>query len=122
MIWLRRGSFLKPPVSRFHHGCWDTFRTAFNSDFILRSSRSRMVTRRSNFVAVDCIVPPLCRKEYIKWKREESQSQHGGGVGKLGEAPRSEHPPPSSEPHAPSSVSTSHPYFWAPFILVGEGK
>lgn len=40
-----------------------------------------------------------------------------GGIGKLGETP-------SSEPHAPSSISvtTSHPYFWAPFILVGEGK
>jgi CHAT domain-containing protein len=36
-----------------------------------------------------------------------------GGVAKLGEvgAPRS----------APSSVSLSHPYFWAPFILVGDG-
>ncbi len=38
-----------------------------------------------------------------------------GGIGRLGETP-------SSEPHAPGAVSTSHPYFWAPFILVGEGK
>ena len=38
-----------------------------------------------------------------------------GGVGKLGETPISLIP-------APSSVSTSHPYFWAPFILVGDGK
>jgi CHAT domain-containing protein len=38
-----------------------------------------------------------------------------GGVGKLGETPNSVLP-------APSSVTTSHPYFWAPFILVGEGK
>jgi CHAT domain-containing protein len=40
-----------------------------------------------------------------------------GGIGKLGETP-------SAMPSAPSpvSVSTSHPYFWAPFILVGEGK
>ncbi len=40
-----------------------------------------------------------------------------GGVGKLGEVP--EVKPVSSEP---LSVSTSHPYFWAPFILVGDGK
>ena len=42
-----------------------------------------------------------------------------GGVGKLGEvpAPNSQSPTPN-----PISVSTSHPYFWAPFILVGDGK
>jgi len=40
-----------------------------------------------------------------------------GGVGELGETPSSEPPAPSS-----LSVSTSHPYFWAPFILVGDGK
>jgi CHAT domain-containing protein len=39
-----------------------------------------------------------------------------GGIGKLGETPEQ----PASQ--APSSVSTSHPYFWAPFILVGDGK
>ena len=40
-----------------------------------------------------------------------------GGVGKLGETPSAALSAPSS-----NSVSTSHPYFWAPFILVGEGK
>ena len=40
-----------------------------------------------------------------------------GGVGKLGEVPQSK--PASGET---ISVSTSHPYFWAPFILVGDGK
>ncbi len=45
-----------------------------------------------------------------------------GGVGRLGETPSSQLHAPSSEPDAPSSVSTSHPYFWAPFILVGDGK
>jgi CHAT domain-containing protein len=40
-----------------------------------------------------------------------------GGIGKLGEAASSALPAPSS-----LSISTSHPYFWAPFILVGDGK
>ena len=40
-----------------------------------------------------------------------------GGVGKLGDVPVVESPAQDSV-----SVSTSHPYFWAPFILVGEGK
>lgn len=40
-----------------------------------------------------------------------------GGIGKLGEVPESKPVSP-----APLSVSTSHPYFWAPFILVGDGK
>jgi CHAT domain-containing protein len=40
-----------------------------------------------------------------------------GGVGKLGETPSA----PLSAPGS-NSVSTSHPYFWAPFILVGDGK
>jgi CHAT domain-containing protein len=40
-----------------------------------------------------------------------------GGVGKLGETPTSSSPPSDS-----FSVSTSHPYFWAPFILVGDAK
>jgi CHAT domain-containing protein len=31
-------------------------------------------------------------------------------------------PNPQSLPPDPVSVSTSHPYFWAPFILVGDGK
>jgi len=38
-----------------------------------------------------------------------------GGIGKLGETASAKLP-------APISVSTSHPYFWAPFILVGDGK
>jgi len=39
-----------------------------------------------------------------------------GGIGKLGETPE-----PQTTAQG-SSVSTSHPYFWAPFILVGDGK
>lgn len=38
-----------------------------------------------------------------------------GGVGRLGESLAPQMP-------SPNSVSTSHPYFWAPFILVGDGK
>ena len=47
-----------------------------------------------------------------------------GGIGKLGESPNAISSAPSAERSAPGSVSvsTSHPYFWAPFILVGEGK
>ena len=40
-----------------------------------------------------------------------------GGIGKLGETVKSE-----SASQSPISISTSHPYFWAPFILVGDGK
>ena len=40
-----------------------------------------------------------------------------GGIGKLGETTKSESTSQSSV-----SISTSHPYFWAPFILVGDGK
>jgi len=40
-----------------------------------------------------------------------------GGIGKLGEVERTK----LQSPTAPT-VSTSHPYFWAPFILVGDGK
>jgi CHAT domain-containing protein len=40
-----------------------------------------------------------------------------GGIGKLGETVKSE-----SLSQNPISISTSHPYFWAPFILVGDGK
>jgi len=40
-----------------------------------------------------------------------------GGIGKLGETVKSEFPSQN-----PISISTSHPYFWAPFILVGDGK
>jgi CHAT domain-containing protein len=44
-----------------------------------------------------------------------------GGVGRLGEVPTAK---PAEKPLSPDSVSisTSHPFFWAPFILVGEGK
>ena len=42
-----------------------------------------------------------------------------GGVGKLGELPAAKSPSQDSNPIA---ISTSHPFFWAPFILVGEGK
>jgi CHAT domain-containing protein len=40
-----------------------------------------------------------------------------GGIGKLGETREAQ-----SSSENPISVSTSHPYFWAPFILVGDGK
>jgi CHAT domain-containing protein len=42
-----------------------------------------------------------------------------GGIGRLGEVLRVKNDSPSS---VSVSVSTSHPYFWAPFILVGDGK
>jgi len=45
-----------------------------------------------------------------------------GGIGKLGETPSPALPVESSQLQAAGSVSTSHPYFWAPFILVGDGK
>ncbi len=46
-----------------------------------------------------------------------------GGVGKLGESRRPQSLSPDSiSVSSPVSVSTSHPYFWAPFILVGNGK
>ena len=38
-----------------------------------------------------------------------------GGIAKLGDAP-------AVASLSQSSVSTSQPYFWAPFILVGDGK
>jgi CHAT domain-containing protein len=44
-----------------------------------------------------------------------------GGVGKLGEVPAAK-PSDQSLSQDPVSISTSHPFFWAPFILVGEGK
>jgi CHAT domain-containing protein len=40
-----------------------------------------------------------------------------GGIGKLGETPSAMRSAPN-----PVSVPTSHPYFWAPFILVGDGN
>ncbi len=44
-----------------------------------------------------------------------------GGIGKLGEVPQAKSDSPGSV-SVPISVSTSHPYFWAPFILVGDGR
>ncbi len=44
-----------------------------------------------------------------------------GGVGKLGETPAAKTPAQESV-STPNAISTSHPYFWAPFILVGDGK
>ena len=38
-----------------------------------------------------------------------------GGIAKLGDTPQTAS---QSQP----AISTSHPYFWAPFILVGDGK
>jgi len=43
-----------------------------------------------------------------------------GGIGRLGETPQAK--PSRDSVSVPISVSTSHPYFWAPFILVGDGK
>jgi len=40
-----------------------------------------------------------------------------GGIGKLGDVPASKYLSQDS-----NHISTSHPYFWAPFILVGDGK
>ena len=37
------------------------------------------------------------------------------GVGKLGQTP-------AARSWSQTSISTSHPYFWAPFILIGDGK
>jgi len=45
-----------------------------------------------------------------------------GGVGRLGEIPISQRPALRSELPAAIGVTTSHPYFWIPFILVGDGK
>ncbi len=44
-----------------------------------------------------------------------------GGVGKLGEVPQAKSDSFGSV-SVPVSISTSHPYFWAPFILVGDGN
>ena len=47
-----------------------------------------------------------------------------GGVGKLGETPSTALQPSGSAlwPQSSFAISTSHPYFWAPFNLVGNGK
>jgi CHAT domain-containing protein len=49
-------------------------------------------------------------------RRSDLLARRGvGGIGKLGQTLAAQ-----SLTH--NSVSTSHPYFWAPFILVGDGK
>lgn len=60
------------------------------------------------------------RKAQLELIRGEGSSdllarRGAGGIGRLGEVPKDKSP-------SPGSVSTSHPYFWAPFILVGDGK
>jgi CHAT domain-containing protein len=46
----------------------------------------------------------------------ELLAQRGvGGIGKLGQTLAARSP-------SKNSMSVSHPYFWAPFILVGDGK
>jgi CHAT domain-containing protein len=42
-----------------------------------------------------------------------------GGVGELGETPASK---ASAQDSAATLISTANPCFWAPFVLVGEGK
>lgn len=39
-----------------------------------------------------------------------------GGIGKLGQTASSALPEPNS-----LAISTSHPYFWAPFVFMGDG-
>jgi len=41
------------------------------------------------------------------------------GVGKLGEVPAAKSP---SQDANPIAISTSHPFFWTPLILVSEEK
>ena len=55
--------------------------------------------------------------ELIRGKvNRELLAQRGvGGVGKLGQAP-------VAQSQSQNTISISHPYFWAPFILVGDGK
>jgi CHAT domain-containing protein len=38
-----------------------------------------------------------------------------GGIAKLGDTQPAASPPQYA-------ISTSHPYFWAPFVLIGDGK
>ena len=55
--------------------------------------------------------------EMIRGKvRPELLAQRGvGGVGKLGQTD-------AARSQSQNSISVAHPYFWAPFILVGDGK
>ena len=50
-----------------------------------------------------------------KMNRELLAQRGVGGVGKLGQTVAAKSP-------SQNSVSVSHPYFWAPFILVGDGR
>jgi len=60
--------------------------------------------------------------------RSELLAKRGvGGVGRLGEVPQTKSDTATLTSttvasSSPASISTSHPYFWAPFILVGDGK
>ena len=59
------------------------------------------------------------RLEMIRGRRTSDLLARRGvdGIAKLNETPKSQ-----SLSRDSNSVSTSHPYFWAPFILVGDGK
>ena len=87
-----------------------------------RSAASLMASFYKNLKTMSKV--EVLRQAQLQLIRGEARSdllpRRGiGGVGKLGEvpAPNSQSPTPD-----PVSVSTSHPYFWAPFILVGDGK
>jgi hypothetical protein len=49
----------------------------------------------------------------------ECERRGMGGIGKLSEVPAVK---TASQDANPIAISTSHPLFWALFILVGEGK
>ena len=55
--------------------------------------------------------------EMIRGKvSRELLAQRGvGGIGKLGQTS-------AAQSRSQNSISISHPYFWAPFVLVGDGK
>lgn len=78
MVSSKSGSFLNLPASRSHHGSWDACRATLNSARILRSCRSRTVTRRSSCVAVDGMRLPLSRKEYNKFAASVAAFQNLG--------------------------------------------
>ena len=52
--------------------------------------------------------------------RSELLARRGvGGIAKLGETPE---PQLQSPVESSTAISSSHPYFWAPFILMGDGR